>query len=364
MTAGEPGVRRGRTKRPVVAVTGAAGPLGAATAARLSASAEVRRVIAIDRERGSTRGEAVTWRIADVRDPALASRLTGCDVVVHLALDMAVGSPPVERRALNVRGTTVVLTAAAAAGARRVVLVTSAMVYGARDDNPVPLPDDAPVRADPDDSVLGDLVEIERLAERARRVHPWLEVSVLRPAALVGPGVDSVVTRHFEAPRLLVLKGSMPTWQFCHVDDLVTALELAALGRVDGAVNVASRGWLAQEEVERLSGLRRIELPPAMAIATADRLHRAGVTPATPTELEFLVHPWVVETGKLTEAAWRPAYDNEAAFRVLLEEARRHTAVGTRRIERVDAARAAAGATVALVGTAAMVRRARQRRRG
>ena len=110
------------------------------------------------------------------------------------------------------------------------MLATSAMVYGSQTPHDGPLGDDAEVLADPDDSVLGDLVEIEAVVERARRAHPWLEISVLRPAPLVGPGIDSVVTRHFEAPRLLVLRGSAPLWQFCHVDDLVSALETAALG--------------------------------------------------------------------------------------------------------------------------------------
>lgn len=359
-------VRGRRTKRPVVAVTGAATGVGRLAAERLAGADGVRRVIGVDVERPEVDLDAVTWRVADVRDPALASKLSGVDVVVHLAMDTGLDTPAVERRALNGRGTTVVLTAAAAAGARRVVLVTSAMVYGAQPHNPVPLPDDAPVGAPPDDSLLGDWVEIERLARRAARVHPWLEVAVLRPATLVGAGVDSVLARHFEAPRLLVLKGGEPLWQFCHVDDLVSAIECAALGRVSGTVNVASPGWLSQEDVERISGLRRLELPASVAAAAAERLHRLGITPAPASELDYLLHPWVVATGALDAAGWQAAWGNEAALRALLEEAVRHTAVGGRRLDRGDAARAAAGAgaTVALVGTAALVRRARKRRHG
>ena len=71
---------------------------------------------------------------------------------------------------------------------------------------------------------------MERLAAQAPRSHPGLQVTVVRPATLVGPDVDSVLTRHFEAPRLLVVRDSSPRWQFCHVDDLAPALELAATG--------------------------------------------------------------------------------------------------------------------------------------
>ena len=41
------------------------------------------------------------------------------------------------------------------------ILVTSAMVYGAAPDNPVPLPEDSPLGVDHDGSVAGDLLEIE-----------------------------------------------------------------------------------------------------------------------------------------------------------------------------------------------------------
>jgi nucleoside-diphosphate-sugar epimerase len=262
-----------------------------------------------------------------------------------------------------VRGTQTVLTAAAASGVRRVVLCTSAMVYGALPDNPVPLDEDAPLRAVPDGSLVGDLLEVERLARQAPRTHPGLEVTVLRPAAVVGPGVDSVLTRHFEAPRLLVVRDARPRWQFCHVDDLVAALELAALGLVSGVVTVGCDGWMDQDEVELVSGMRRIELPASLAFGTAERLHRIGAIPAPASELQYVVHPWVVPSTRLRAAGWRPTYDNPTALGVLLEQVSGHHAVAARRVGRRDATIGAAGAAVAVVGTAALVRRARRKRR-
>ena len=184
---------------PVVAVTGAARGIGRALTIALAASPDVKKVIAIDSDRGDIAG--VTWRVADVRDPALAGRLAGADVVVHADHDLAPDSDARPRRAFNVRGAQTVLTAAAAGRVGRVVLVTSAMVYGARPDNPVPLAEDAPLAVDTDSSVAGDLLEIEQLAHRSPRTNPGMAVTVVRPAALVGDDVDTLVTRHFEAPR-------------------------------------------------------------------------------------------------------------------------------------------------------------------
>jgi len=348
--------------RPVVAITGAAAGLGLALTARLAHSPLVGRVVAIDDIRGDVSG--VTWRIIDVRDPALAGRLSDVDVVVHTAVDYSPDSDARVRRAFNVRGAQTVLTAAAAGGVGRVVLVTSAMVYGARPDNPVPLPEDSPLSVDSDDSVVSDLLEIEHLAERSARAHLGLQISVARPAALVGDGIDTLVTRHFEAPRLLAVKGCAARWQFCHIDDLVSALELSVTGKVTGEFAVGCDGWLEQDELEEIAGLRRIELPAGITFATAQRLHRAGITPAPVADLRYVVYPWVVDCRSLRDAGWKPRYDNSAALDVLLAQRAGHHAVAGRRLGKKDATITAAGATVAVIGTAAVVRQVRRRRRG
>ena len=344
----------------VVAITGAAHGLGHALAVRLAGSARVSRVVAIDDHRGDIAG--VTWRLADVRDPALAGRLTGVDVLVHTDVDLG-DSDYRARRAFNVRAAQTVLTAAAAGRVSRVVLVTSAMVYGARPDNPVPLAETAPLGADPDGSVAGDLLEIEHLAQRAPRTHPGMAVTVVRPAALVGDGLDTMVTRHFDSSRLLTVKGCAPRWQFCHIDDLVSALELAVAGEVTGNFAVGCDGWLEQEQVEEISGLRRIELPAGLTFGTAQRLHRIGIYPAPINDLQYLVYPWVVDCQTLREAGWRPAHDNAAVLAALMEARAVHRATA-RRIPRKEATITAAGATVAVIGTAAIVRAARRRKRG
>src|SRR5436190_11206356 len=355
MTGGDRRVRRGRSatakKAAAVAVTGANGELGRRVLAHLATADEPVRLVGVDTARGDLPG--VTWRLADVRDPALPARLSGAQTVVHLATDrsMEVRSAA-ERRAVNVRGTEMLLAAAAAAGVERVVLLTSAMVYGAEPGNPVPLPEDAPVAAECDAGMVGDWVEMERVAEAACRQHPSLRVTVVRPASVVGAIADVILPRLFEAPRLLAFRGIETHWQFCHVDDLVSALVWAALGRVEGTVTVGSEGWLGQAEVERISGLRSLVVPPAMAFATVERLQRAGVLPAPASELHYLAHPWVVGSQRLRSAGWTPGWDNAAALRDHLET------IGGRgvlaRVDRRDATRAAAGATVALVGTLAI----------
>lgn len=161
---------RSAARGPVVAVTGAASGVGDLLTRRLAASDEIKRVVAIDERRGDV-AEA-QWHILDVRDPAIAEKLRGADVVVHLAVDLDLETDPAARTAYNVRGTQTVLTAAAAAGVHRVVLCTSAMVYGALPDNDIPLSEDAELRATAEATGVGDMLEIERLGRRAPAPTP------------------------------------------------------------------------------------------------------------------------------------------------------------------------------------------------
>src|SRR5439155_26704041 len=134
-------------------------------------------------------------------------------------------------------------------------------------------------------------------------------------------------------------------------------------GEVTGAFAVGCDGWLEPDQLEELSGLKRIELPAGLTFATAQRLHRAGITPAPVTDLHFVVYPWVVDCQALRTVGWPPSYDNAAAVAVLLDQRAGHHAVAGRRLGRKDATITAAAGTVAVIGTAAIVRNARRRRR-
>lgn len=323
-----------------VGVTGATTGLGAALLERLARRADPPDLVAL----GS--------------DPPMVPQMAGLTTVVHLATSYDVQAEPAARRALNTAGTAALLAAAREAGVRRVVLTTSAAVLRCRPGDALPLRDSTPLRSGQDDGLLGDHLEMERLAGHA--VRSGLPVTVLRPASLSGgaldPSYDGALLRQLASPRLLALRGIEPRWQLCHVEDLLSALELAATGALTTSAAVACPGSLSQREVEQLAGRRRVELPASVATATAERLHRLGITPASPRELDALLAPLVVAADRLTAAGWTASWTNEE---VLRDHLARPSAgpEGSR-----AGAYSAAGATVAVLGTAALVRRARRRR--
>ena len=358
---------RSRRKAMTVAVTGAATPVGdrivRALLARSAAGTAIGTVVGLSAERGGADG--VHWRLVDLDSPDLARSLRGVDALIHvavstnLAADLKVSART--RRERATRQIQTVVISAAAAGVARLVVVTSAMTYGASPANAVPLPEDAPLADDPDEGLVGDLLAVEQVLRAAVEVHPGLAITVVRPAALVGPDIDTVITRHFEAPRLLTVKGGCPAWQFCHVQDLATALVTTVELGLGPVVTVGSQGWMTQEEVEAVSGMYPVELSESMALGIGQRLHRVGILPLPPSDLAYAVYPWAVSSATLAAAGWQPAYDNATCLVALIEGIRGHHAMAARRLDRKDAALGAASAAVALVGTAAILRRRRRK---
>ena len=125
------------------------------------------------------------------------------------------------------------------------------------------------------------------------------------------------------------------------------------LEKVEGELAVGCDGWLEQEEVEELSGIRRMELPSAIALGRRPGCTGSG-SPVAGGDLAYTMYPWVVSGSRLHDAGWRPKWTNEGGPRGAAGGGGRtahgrRAAAGTGRTRRPQGA---AGATVALLGAA------------
>jgi nucleoside-diphosphate-sugar epimerase len=346
-----------------IAVTGVSGYLGRRLLDLLDVDPTVDRVIGIDVTPPAGGSPKLEFHEMDVRDARLAKILPGVDTLVHLAFVVDPMRDEERMRLVNIDGTRNVLEAGGATGIRKLVYTSSATVYGAHADNDFPLTESSPLRANPDFSSAWHKLETERMIEAFQEDHPEVLVTILRPAITFGPNVQNFMSRMLEAPRVTSVKGYEPPYQFVHEADVARALHLAVTRELPGAYNVAPDGWLTGDEVLSLSGKKRVELPEAVAFSLADRLWRAGLSEAPPGELNYLMHPWVVDNAKLKATGWRPEHTNQDALAEALEANRPWVSLGRARVRKDDLARGAA-ATLGVVGAMALVRRRSKKKRG
>ena len=337
----------------VVAVTGAAGPLGSPLLARLDADPRVERILGIDVTEPEMPVAKLDLRVADVRDPVLPHALEGTDTVVHLASWVPEPVPEEVRFARTVQGTRNLLAAAERVGASGFVHLSTAMVYGAHGDNPVPLAEDARLRANPDAPAAYHALLAEELVSAFMDAQPRMAVATLRPATIFGRGVDSPATRLLEAPRIPAVAGYEPIVQAVDVEDVASAAHLAAAEGLAGAYNVAPDGWLTWDEATSIAACRPLRVPeaPAMGIVTA--LERAGRREISPGEVAYLMHPWVVDPTRLRDRGWQAAKSNREVLREAAELHRPWVRVSGMRMRRRDLYAGAAATVAAATGAVA-----------
>ena len=193
-----------------IAVTGASGLVGTRLLSVLAGEPSVTRLVGLDVAEPERRARGLEFHRADVAHSELKPLLEGIDVLVHLAT--VVDPIPDERlmARVNVEGTRRVLDAAAAVGVNKVVRVSSAAVYGAWPNNPVPLTEDAPLRPNSAFSPAVQGAEVERLLAEWRDEHPGSIVTTLRTAPVLGPGAERLGSRLLLGRPPLRVRGAAP----------------------------------------------------------------------------------------------------------------------------------------------------------
>ncbi len=253
-----------------IAVTGASGLVGQRLLPRLAEDERVTRLIGLDVRDPRRRVRNLNFHRVDIGGAELKPLLEAADVLVHLATVV----DPIPDEALmarvNVEGTRRVLDAAAAVGVRKLIRVSTAAVYGAWPNNPVPLTEDATLRPNPGFAPAVHAAEVERLLGEWREEHPAVTVTTLRSAPVLGAGAERLPSRLLLGRPPLRVRGAGPPVQVVHVDDLVAAL--GARGRERPARHVQRRRRRMARRRRRPGAAPAVALP-----GTAGRAAGTGI---------------------------------------------------------------------------------------
>ncbi|MBV9594205.1 MAG: NAD-dependent epimerase/dehydratase family protein [Actinobacteria bacterium] len=307
----------------VVLITGVSRYPGTRLAAAVAADPNVDRVIGIDAAAPLPDDLALIGRTefvrADIRNPLVAKLLgqASVDTVVHTAVTAkprgAGGRTPTKES--NVLGTMQLLAAIQKSpGVARLVLKSTTSVYGTSPRDPAVFSEQTNLRAIPRSGYGKDAVEVESYVRGFARRRPDVRISVLRLANVIGPTIDTPLTRYLTLPVVPTSLGFDPRLQFVHETDAVEVMRLATLGERPGVFNVAGDGVLLLSQALRRAG--RIALPvPAPALSVVGKLGRRGGLVASSEQAELLSYGRVVDgAGLRTGFGFRLGYSTAEAF--------------------------------------------------
>ena len=303
----------------VVLVTGVSRYLGGLLARRLSAEPSVARVVGVDVIPPAHDIGDVEFVRADIRNPMIARVIetTGVDTVVHMnviATPTFVGGRTPQKE-INVIGTMQLLAACQKSRTvRRLVVKSSAAVYGSTPRDPAMFTEDMGAKRHPPVASEG-LHRGGGLLRGFARRRPDTDILTLRFVNIVGPRIRTSITDYFNLPVVPVPLGYDARMQFMHEDDAIDALVQGTTGDADGVVNLAGDGVVTVLQAASIVGRPVLPLPlPAAGIA-GSFAKRLGLADFSPDQMSFLAFGRGLDTRRMrTVLGFEPRYTSQGAF--------------------------------------------------
>ena len=277
-------------------LTGSATDFAQILLPQLLADEEISLIIGVDDEDSGFRHERFVQVIADLRSAQLARLLKGMHAVVHLAQPL-LAERGIERMEM-LRGTQNLFTLAQANKTRRLVHLSSALIYETRAGAGTALDEDAPRGAALDCPEAVALQTIEDWLDEFEATRPKPQLLRLRPHWMLGPHSHSLVARLLRRRLLPHLPKPAPKLQAVHETDVISAILLALGTEERGAFN------LAGSESGGFGALARSARWLRLTTSARHAARRAGIERGC---LEILQRPLVLNSARArNELGWKP----------------------------------------------------------
>lgn len=303
-----------------VLITGIAGTLAGRLAMRLEADERIEYVGGVDLTQPSLDLKRTEFVRADLRNPLVAKVIesTNVDTIVHMSVSAEPGAVGGRGRMkeLNVIGTMQLLGAAQKAPkVRRVVMRSTTAVYGSHYRDPALFREDHNSRDVPRHGYTRDVIEVETYARGFGRRRPDVDLTLLRFANLIGPGIETTITRYLSLPVIPTVLGYDPRLQLCHTTDAAEVLYRATVGSHPGIFNVASPGVVYLSQAARMVGRPSIGLPAPLAGPVSSALRPLSGIDITGEQLPLLQFGRVADITRMREAfGYEPRFTTRQAL--------------------------------------------------
>ncbi len=308
-----------------IAVTGISGDIGSRLLPALEKRDDVEQIVGIDlrppRRRLSDR--TVFYRMS-VGNPLLGDlfKAHNINALIHLAFSIRIGHSREFLHEINVIDPINLFRACITAGVFKIVMLSSAEVYGYRPNNPFYIDESAPLRPTPHDPYIQDKAELDEYCREVLTRYPDMAITILRPSFCTGPGMQSRLTHLLYGSSLRMLPaGYNPLYQFIHVDDLVRAITYSLIIDARGVFNIAGNGIVSLAEVIKMARGFSFRLPGPVLHHLTNAKWYLRMTPIPAAMMRLLKYSLVVSTEKAAEdLVFYPRFTSKEAFETYAAE--------------------------------------------
>jgi UDP-glucose 4-epimerase len=276
-----------------VLVTGICGRLGKRLARVLHRD---RRVVGVDRRPFLDKPKDIEHAQVDIRRKKLKDVFRAGDfqAVVHLGVMHDPRASASEHHSWNVAGFSKLLEYVAQFQVPKLVVLSSANVYGPQPSNPQFLTEEAPLLGGQNFSDIRDLVEVDMLAQSFFWKLPETETVILRPVHILGT-VHNAPSNFLRLNPVLTVMGFDPMTQVIHESDVVRAIERALRPGARGIFNLAGADPVPLSELLRILGRQRLSIPYSLARIALGRLWSLRLTTFPAPELDHIRYVCMVD---------------------------------------------------------------------
>ncbi|MBN2525606.1 MAG: NAD-dependent epimerase/dehydratase family protein [Deltaproteobacteria bacterium] len=179
---------------------------------------------------------------------------------------------------------------------RKLILISSANLYGARAENSQFLEEKEPLLS-PD---LSSLREIDMMTQSFFWKRPDIETVIFRPVHITGTS-NGVLCRYLRHSRVPTLFGFNPMIQLVHEQDLVSAVTLALQQKSRGIYNLAGPEAIPLKEIIRALKKETVEIPHPLARPVLRHLNKLGKLDIHPTYIDHIRYICMVNDKRARE---------------------------------------------------------------
>ena len=275
------------TARPgAVLVTGVCGRLGKQPVRVLHRE---RRVVGVDRRAFADKPKDIEHAQVDLRRTKLKDVFRGGDIeaVVHLGVMHDPRASAADHHSWNVAAFSKLLEYIMQFNVPKLVVLSSANVYGPQPSNPQFLNEDAPLLGAQNFSDIRDLVDVDMLAQGFFWKRPETETVILRPVHILGR-VHNAPSNFLRLNPIPTVMGFDPMTQVVHQSDVVHAIDLALGPGIRGIFNLAGPEPVPLSTLIKILGRQRLSVPHSLARMALRRLWSLRLTTFPPPELDHI----------------------------------------------------------------------------